>query len=81
MQIIYYMQICIYYLDIVVGLERTFYQVLEDMGVVEVCAIVHLPDNTVPCPITFTFNVSLSTSNITAGIINYYIYFNCIHCV
>ena len=41
----------------VVGLERTFYQVSEDVGVVEVCAIVYNPSGA--CPITFPF---LSTS-------------------
>ena len=44
----------------VVGLERTFYQVSEDVGVVEVCAVVYNPSGA--CPITFPFNVALSTS-------------------
>ena len=44
----------------VVGLEKTFYQVTEDVGVVEVCAIVYSPNIT--CPIEFPFNVHLSTS-------------------
>ena len=43
-----------------VGLEKTFYQVSEDVGVVEVCAIVYNPS---PCPINFAFDVSLSTSS------------------
>ena len=43
-----------------VGLERTFYQVSEDVGVVEVCAIVYNPSGA--CPITFPFNVALLTS-------------------
>ena len=47
------------------GLERTLYSVSEDVGVVEVCAIVYSP--TIDCPITFPFNVSLSTSNGSAG--------------
>ena len=51
------------------GLERTFHQVLEDVGVVELCAIVYEPDGTVPCPISFPFNVSLSTFDSTAGIV------------
>ena len=51
----------------VVGLERTFYQVSEDVGVVEVCAIVYIPNGNIPCQIDFTFDVSLSTSNDSAG--------------
>ena len=50
----------------VVGLERTFYNVSEDVGLVEVCAIVYSP--TIDCPINFPFDVSLSTSDNTAGI-------------
>ena len=52
--------------EAVVGLERTFYSVSEDVGVVEVCAIVYSP--TIDCPIAFSFDVSLSTSDNTAGI-------------
>ena len=48
-----------------VGLERTLYQVSEDDGVVEVCAIVYSPNIT--CPITFSFNASLSTNDDNAG--------------
>ena len=48
------------------GLEKTFYQVSEDVGVVEVCAIVYSP--TIFCPISFPFNVSLSTGDDSAGI-------------
>ena len=44
----------------VVGLEKTFYQVSEDAGVLEVCIIVY--DN-IPCPIKIAFDVSLSSSN------------------
>ena len=51
--------------EAVVGLERTFYSVSEDVGVVEVCAIVYSP--TIDCPIAFPFNVSLSTSEGSAG--------------
>ena len=50
----------------VVGLERTLYQVSEDVGVVEVCAIVFSPSS--PCPIAFPFNVRLSTDDGSAGI-------------
>ena len=49
----------------VVGLERTFYQVSEDVGVVEVCAIVYSP--TIDCPIEFPFDVRLSTRDGSAG--------------
>ena len=47
------------------GLEKTFYQVSEDVGVVEVCAIVYSP--TIVCPIEFPFDVSLSTRDGSAG--------------
>ena len=49
----------------VVGLEQTFYQVGEDEGFVEVCAVVISPVNT--CPINFPFNVGLVTRDGTAG--------------
>ena len=49
----------------VVGLERTFTQVFEDVDVVEVCAIVRSP--TIDCPIGFPFIVSLETRSGTAG--------------
>ena len=48
-----------------VGLEKTFYSVSEDVGVVEVCAIVYSP--TIDCPIAFPFDVGLSTMDNTAG--------------
>ena len=48
-----------------VGLERTFYQVSEDVGVVEVCAIVYSPE--IDCPIAFPFDVSLRTVDGSAG--------------
>ena len=35
----------------------------------EVCAVVHQPDNSITCPIAFPFEVSLSTIDGTAGII------------
>ena len=54
-----------YYTDAVVGLERTFYQASEDVGVVEVCAIVRNP--TIVCPIAFPFNINFSTADTTAG--------------
>ena len=43
----------------------TFYNVSEDVGVVEVCAIVYSPD--IPCPISFPFIVALRTRDGTAG--------------
>ena len=49
----------------VVGLETTFYSVLEDVGVVEVCAIIYNPN--ISCPIAFPFGVHLSTGDNTAG--------------
>ena len=52
----------------VVGLETTSYQVTEDVGVVEVCAIVYSPNANLACPISFPFNVSLSTGDDSAGI-------------
>ena len=48
-----------------VGLERTIYTVSEDVGVAEVCAIVTNPD--LPCPIEFSFTVTLATLDGTAG--------------
>ena len=49
----------------VVGLERTLYEVEEDVGVVEVCALVYSPR--IDCPIAIPFSVRLSTSDNTAG--------------
>ena len=49
----------------VVGLERTLHQVSEDVGVVEVCAIVYSPE--VDCPIEFLFEVNLIIINGSAG--------------
>ena len=43
----------------VVGLERTFYQVSEDVGVMEVCVIVY---SNLPCLVDFEFDVNLTTS-------------------
>ena len=55
-------------LEAIVGLEKTFYQVTEDVGVVEVCAIVYSPNANLTCPISFPFDVSLSTGDDSAGI-------------
>ena len=49
----------------VVGLDRTLYQVSEDVGVVEVCAIVYSPMG--DCPVEFPFGVRLRTLNGSAG--------------
>ena len=50
----------------VVGLERTIYMVTETQDEVEICAIVREPIS--DCPITFPFEVVLSTLDDTAGI-------------
>ena len=50
-----------YFTEAVVGLERTSYQVLENVSVVEVCAVVDSP--TLPCPISHPFEVRLSSNN------------------
>ena len=50
----------------VVGLEQTFFSVLEDVGVVELCARVYDPN--IECPIAFPFDIHLSTKDGTAGI-------------
>ena len=44
------------------GLERTFYQVSEDVGVVEVCSVVYNPKG--DCPIMFPFNIALSSKDV-----------------
>ena len=49
------------------GLERTLYQVSEDVGVVEVCAILYGFNDSISCPINFAFDVSLSTSFSMSG--------------
>ena len=48
------------------GLEQTIFTVQEDVGVVELCAIVYEPSG-INCPIDFPFDVRLSTWNDTAG--------------
>ena len=42
-----------------------FYRVSENVGIVEVCAVVFSPNTT--CPINFDFDVRLATENGTAG--------------
>ena len=48
-----------------VGLEQTFFNVIESVGVVEVCAIITFPS--INCPVEFPFDVGLSTEDGTAG--------------
>ena len=60
-----YCLLCAIYTVAVVGLEMTFYNVSEDVGVVEVCAIVISPNTS--CPISFPFDVRLSTRDRSAG--------------
>ena len=48
-----------------VGLEQTFFRENEDVGVIELCAVVFEPD--IECPIKFTFDVSLYTADGSAG--------------
>ena len=47
------------------GLERTSFLVMENVGVVEVCVNVSFP--VIDCPIAFPFDVILSTDDRTAG--------------
>ena len=49
-----------------VGLEQTFFSVMEDVGVVELCARVFEPADP-DCPIEFPFDVRLTTRDDTAG--------------
>ena len=48
----------------IVSLERTSYTVDEDVGHVDVCALI---TNSESCPLQFAFNVTLSTRDDTAG--------------
>ena len=50
-----------------VGLEQTFFLVMQGVGFVELCVNISFPEIT--CPIEFPFDVSLSTADGTAGII------------
>ena len=58
------------------GLEQTIFTVQEDVGVVELCAIVYEPSG-IDCPIAFAFDVRLSTWDDTAG----ELYKACTRCV
>ena len=51
--------------EAVVGLEKTFYSITEDVGVIEACVIVYSP--TIDCPIEFPFDVRLLTRDGSAG--------------
>ena len=55
-----------------VDLERTYYQVLEDVGEVEVCAIVYSPK--IDCPIAFPFDVNVTTNDSSAGTLGQSLY-------
>ena len=52
-----------------VGLEKTFYNISESEGVVEIC--VNASGTNASCPSPLTFQVSLSTASNTAGIHSY----------
>ena len=49
----------------VVGLERTLYEVSENVGVVEVCAA--QTSSMIDCPFNFSFSVLLYTRDSSAG--------------
>ena len=50
----------------VVGWEKTFYLTREDNVIFFVCAVVFDPD--LECPVSFSFNISFTTADGTAGI-------------
>ena len=51
--------------DVVVGLEKTFYNVSENEGVAEVCAVIYSP--MIDCPTEFSFGVRLTTKDGSSG--------------
>ena len=51
--------------EVVVGLERTFYKVNEDMPFLTVCAMIINPS--AECAIEFPFQIKFSLSSNTAG--------------
>ena len=57
--------------EAVVGLERTSYEVLENVGVVGVCVIVF--SSNLSCPIDYPFEVRFSTNDGSAGILHYFV--------
>ena len=48
------------------GLEKTYFNTTESVGMIELCAKIIFPE--VNCPVTFPFDVRLSTADGTAGI-------------
>ena len=67
------------HLEATVGFEKTFYQVNESSGTVEICAVVYEPD--IDCPIQIDFNVTFETGNETKGTGMYVHAYNIIHMV
>ena len=61
---LYYVHIIFFLIEAWLGLEETVYNVSEGTDV-EVCIIVYNP--MIDCPIEFSFNVSFSTTNHSAG--------------
>ena len=63
-----------------VGLEKTLYYVREDNpeGVVEVCVIVYKTNNK-DCPISFPFDVRISTVEDSEGIGLQLYFLQCVH--
>ena len=55
----------LFYPVAMVDLERTVYKVSEDVGAVEVCAVVSSPS--IWCPVAVQFEVTLSTGDSSAG--------------
>ena len=53
------------HLEATIGFEKTFYQVDESTGTVEICAVVYEPD--IDCPIQMDFSVIFETGNETEG--------------
>ena len=53
-----------------VGFEQTFFREMEDVCVIEMCAVVFEPN--IDCPIKFPFQVELYTTEGSAG--NYGLY-------
>ena len=47
--------------EAVVGLQRSIYWVREDVGVVQVCILVHSPS--IGCPVAYPFTVVFSTDD------------------
>ena len=60
---------CLHYIShsvgAVVGIEQTHYTVIENVGAVEVCAVVFSPD--ISCPIEFSFSIQVTVTDRTTG--------------